>query len=90
MKIQKDKKQHFLSCLAIAFVMTLGMAEVVGATIGAASISGFLTAAGTGLGKEYGDSKAVGNRWDNMDIKYNLLGATVGIILASMIKAIIL
>ena len=63
MKIQKDKKLHF----AVNFICS-----IVG------GIYGILLGLGLSFGKEYGDSKAVGNRWDWYDIIADCLGLIIG------------
>lgn len=77
MKIGKDKILHFTVCL-IATVLS--------------SVPGFffmdkwqcvysslLFPIGLGLGKEYGDSKATGNKWSWGDIFADVIGITCGI-----------
>ena len=63
MKIQKDKKLHF----AVNFACS-----VIG------GIYGILFGLGASLGKEYGDSKAVGNKWDWYDIIADIDGLIIG------------
>jgi hypothetical protein len=48
----KDKIFHFLVCL----VASLGVGMIN-------PFAGAMFAAGLGIGKEYGDSKATGNHW---------------------------
>ena len=55
--IAKDKLLHFTLSAVISFAMSL-----------ASPIAGVSFTLGKGLGKEYGDSKAVGNKWDWFDI----------------------
>lgn len=43
-----------------------------------ASILNPLFALGLAFGKEYGDSKAVGNKWSWLDILFDILGCAVG------------
>lgn len=69
--IGKDKLYHFGVC----FATTIAVGIVFGA------ISGFLSAMFLGIGKEYGDSKAYGNKWSRGDIIANTIGATVGLLL---------
>ena len=51
-----------------------------GVCAGASVVSPWL-GVGLGLGKEYGDSKAVGNRWDWLDILADALGVGVGCVI---------
>lgn len=46
-----------------------------------ASIVSPWLAVGLALGKEYGDSKAVGNKWDWMDIVADAVGVLIGTML---------
>jgi len=43
---------------------------------------------GTGVGKEYGDAKSPGNKWDWKDILADLVGAAVGIVIGIVIVLI--
>ena len=67
----KDKVAHYFVCffstvlISIAFFWLGKVASV---------ICGALFSLGLGLGKEYGDSKAVGNKWDWLDIVADCLG----------------
>ena len=76
MRIATDKKLHFSCCMLIALVVTLFFS--VFSLWYTSAATGLLTAIGTGVGKEYGDSKAVGNKWDWYDILADSLGAIVG------------
>ena len=84
MKIQKDKILHFAVCAIAAFVC----ASIVGAMSKnefAGATAGFAMAMGLGIGKEYGDSKAKGNKWDWLDILADFLGAVTGVFLYSLL-----
>lgn len=62
-----DKKQHFIICLiASLFVGVLN------------PFAGFMTAMGLGFGKEFGDDRAPGNKWDWKDVGADLAGAVLG------------
>lgn len=74
--IGKDKLYHFGVC----FATTIAVGVVFGA------ISGFLSAMFLGIGKEYGDSKAYGNKWSWGDIIANTIGATAGLLLILMLS----
>ena len=70
MKLQlfgKDKYIHFGVCLAIAYVARVVFGWMSVPVIVAALI-GFCCAMCTGIGKEYGDKLAPGNKWDWYDI----------------------
>jgi len=67
----KDKVLHFFVC----FFATIGM-SIATFWLGMVSsiFCGGFFALGLGLGKEYGDCKAVGNKWDWLDIVADCLG----------------
>lgn len=80
MKLQlfgKDKYIHFGVCLAIAYVARVVFGWMSVPVIVAALI-GFCCAMCTGIGKEYGDKLAPGNKWDWYDIIADALGALIG------------
>lgn len=79
-----DKMQHFLVCAAIA-ALTCILMMLVGATVLHCAIASVGTSMAAGLGKEYGDRCAVGNRWDWLDIAADLAGAVVGTTLVILI-----
>lgn len=74
MKIAKDKFLHF----GINFTVAL----LVG-------IYGVIFGLGLSLGKEYGDSKAIGNKWDWKDIVADLLGLVVGFAMHKLVCCLI-
>ena len=69
--IPYDKKLHFLVCFALTLVLAWYQPW-----------AGIALAAGTGLGKEYGDSRAIGNTWDWNDILADVLGILAALIVA--------
>ena len=73
----KDKVLHFFVCFFATIIISLctfwlGMVSSL--------MCGGLFALGLGLGKEYGDSKASGNKWDWLDIVSDLLGIAVAVL----------
>ena len=83
MRVARDKQLHFACCMLIAFVFTLMIGLMSNWYIGA--LTGLLTAMGTGVGKEYGDSACPDNKWDWYDILADFLGALVGISISIII-----
>lgn len=76
MKIGKDKIMHSVVCFfatAIGSIATFWLGET------ASLFCGGLFALGLGLGKEYGDSKASGNKWDNSDIVADVVGIAIAV-----------
>ena len=71
----RDKILHFLVCLGACVAVSLGMFFLGNWS---SVCCGLFFALGLGLGKEYGDSKASGNRWDWWDIVADVLGAAAG------------
>ena len=63
MKIQMDKKLHFVAC----FIPSLF------------GLYGACFAAGLGIGKEYGDMNSPGNKWDWQDIVADVAGILCGL-----------
>ena len=76
--ITVDKVKHFFVNAVVVTGATLMLLGLGFETIPAYTASVFL-AIGLSVGKEYGDSRAVGNRWDWWDIYYDVLGIIIGI-----------
>lgn len=70
-----DKVLHFFACLAATVAAALATFKM---GMWHSIIAGALFALGLGLGKEYGDSKASGNKWSWGDIIADLLGIIAG------------
>lgn len=83
MKIPKDKIKHFTVCFLVAF--TASAAESwCGASYLHSAMAGFIAGEAIGVGKEYGDKCAPGNRWDWQDILADTAGAAFGCIAGSL------
>lgn len=82
MKIQNDKLLHALVCAGATIGSFLYMR--IFSAFPSALAASWLLPAGLGLGKEYGDSKATGNRWDWWDILADAIGilSAIAVILA--------
>ena len=83
MKIQHDQIKHFGACFVIAFVASATEAGC-GALYTQSFIAGIIAGSAIGVGKEYGDHCALGNRWDRSDIAADLAGALLGSALGSL------
>ena len=70
MPVNKDKLLHFIVNLIV--VLSIGWINLPLA-IG--------LAVGLSVGKEYGDSKAPGNKWDWYDILADAIGIVIGLLL---------
>lgn len=81
-----DKFLHFIVCFGATFLM--GIATFFLGQL-ASMFCGGLFALGLGLGKEYGDSKATGNKWDWWDIVADVIGIGVGSLLVFIAYSII-
>ena len=77
MKIEKDKIQHMTVCAQIAAASAY-MVKSAGAPSIPSCVAGFLSGISAGVGKEYGDKKAPGNKWDWLDIVADALGSLAG------------
>ncbi|MBD5367265.1 MAG: hypothetical protein HDR82_09780 [Bacteroides sp.] len=83
MKIHKDKALHFTACAAVSLLTAIIIAVLTKSSPGAA-LSGISTGLAIGLGKEYGDSKSPGNKWDWHDLLADTLGAITGAAIGSL------
>lgn len=77
MKLQNDKIQHFAVCFLVAAIVAIIVA-FISKNAPAAMFAGASSGMALGVGKEYGDEKAVENFWDWKDINADALGAIVG------------
>lgn len=77
MKIGKDKVLHFLVNLCLAMTGFFDYWLAVGLCIGAS------------FGKEYGDSKAIGNIWSWADILADMLGMGTGLLIVWAIRRLL-
>jgi len=89
MKVQKDKLQHFAVC-AIAALVSASIVGAMSENEFAGAAFGFAMAMGLGIGKEYGDSKAAGNKWCWWDILADALGAIVGVFAYFLLSKLVL
>ena len=76
--LAEDKVKHFFVNAVVVTGTTLVLLGLGFEAIPAYTASVFL-AAGLSVGKEYGDSRAVGNKWDWWDIYYDAIGIIIGI-----------
>lgn len=83
MKIQKDHIKHFYVCLTIAFSAS-SIEAGCGATYAQSFVAGIIAGGAIGVGKEYGDHCAPGNKWDWSDIAADMAGAVIGSALGSL------
>lgn len=77
MKIQQDKIKHFAACFAVALAASATEAAM-GAPVLHSAAAGSMASMAIGVGKEYGDRCAPGNRWDWADIAADTLGSVFG------------
>ena len=77
MKIGKDKILHAGACFFATILVSVSM-FFLGKT--GSILCGSWFALGLGLGKEYGDSKAKGNKWDWWDIVADVVGIGLAVL----------
>ena len=72
----RDKLLHFICCFIVSAIMAVinGLYGII--LVG--MINSFACGIAIGVGKEYGDSKAKGNKWDWKDIIADAIGALLG------------
>ena len=73
----KDKVLHACVCFIATVIVSIAT-YWIGET--GSILCGALFALGLGLGKEYGDSKASGNKWDWWDILADLVGIGLAVL----------
>lgn len=72
--IAKDKVLHLVVNFALAMTGFWNWFFALGLCLGAS------------FGKEYGDSKAPGNKWDWLDILADLIGMGFGLLIVYIVK----
>lgn len=87
MKICQDKIKHIAACAVIACVAS-AFEAALGAKFFMSLLAGIVAGMAIGVGKEYGDHCAPGNRWDWEDIAADAIGSIVGAILGSLLSII--
>lgn len=87
MEIKKDKIKHFFACLAVALMASF-IEAVFGAPYLLSIVAGIIAGCAIGIGKEYGDKCAPGNKWDWYDIAADAAGAIIGAALGSLFSLI--
>ena len=82
-----DKFLHFIVCCGAAVLSSIPSFFFMDKW--QCVYSSFLFPIGLGLGKEYGDSKASGNKWSWGDVVADVLGVIVGSLLVLLTYSII-
>lgn len=70
-----DKFKHMLVCFLVAFLVGV-----------LSPFAGVSASVRLSIGKEYGDSQAVGNRWDWSDVGADTIGIAIGISCAMVVR----
>lgn len=78
---------HFGACAAVAFSAS-SIEAGCGASYGQSFVAGLIAGGAIGVGKEYGDKCAPGNRWDWADIAADVAGSVVGAAMGSLFSLI--
>lgn len=87
----KDSLKHLIICALCAIVMSSGIALLVWSSLIVCHceemmphlfapiwFGGFTSALAMGIGKEYGDECAEGNKWDWEDVLHDVIGGFAG------------
>lgn len=77
MTIPSDKIKHVAACLAVSATAS-AIESAAGANYWQSFIAGMTAGMAIGVGKEYGDKCAPGNRWDWLDIVADGIGSLLG------------
>lgn len=88
MKLQRDKALHFAVCAAVSLLAAVVIA-LLSKSFLCSAFAGFFSGFAIGAGKEYGDSQAVGNRWDWQDLLADTLGAATGSAIGGLLACMI-
>lgn len=83
-----DKMKHFLACCAVA-ALASSLEAGAGASPLLSAMAGFLSGTAIGVGKEYGDRCAPGNRWDWSDIAADVAGSLAGACVGAIVSLLI-
>lgn len=83
MKIQPDHIKHFCVCVAVALTAS-SIEASFGASYWQSFTAGVIAGGAIGVGKEYGDKCAPGNKWDWNDISVDMIGAICGAAIGSL------
>lgn len=83
MRINQDHYKHFGVCLAVAF-SAASIEAGCGATLIQSFVAGMIAGGAIGVGKEYGDKCAPGNKWDWSDISADMVGSVIGAAVGSL------
>lgn len=87
MKIQINKIKHLSVCFAVSASAAV-IESAFGATYPLSFLAGIIAGVAIGVGKEYGDKCAIGNRWDWNDIVADAIGALLGSGVGSLVSMI--
>lgn len=77
MKIQINKIKHLSVCFTVSASAAV-IESAFGATYPLSFLAGIIAGVAIGVGKEYGDKCAIGNRLDWNDIVADAIGALLG------------
>ena len=83
MSIGKDKFLHMGVCFLSTIIVFCVSYFIFGKW--PSLVCGGLFSLGLGIGKEYGDSKAKGNKWDWFDIIADLIGIILALIIGLIV-----
>lgn len=87
MKIPTDKIKHVVACFLVSTTAAV-IESISGATYWQSFIAGMTAGVAIGVGKEYGDKCAVGNRWDWFDIMADAFGSLIGSAVGALVSLV--
>lgn len=83
MRIDTDNMKHLIACAVVAFVVA-AIEALLGCAYILSCLAGFIAGIAIGVGKEYGDHCAPGNRWSWGDILMDSIGSLIGALIGSL------
>ncbi len=87
MKIPTDKIKHLSACFMVSTTAAV-IESVSGANYWQSFLAGMTAGLAIGVGKEYGDKCAVGNRWNWLDIMADAIGSLMGSTVGALVSLV--
>lgn len=74
----KDFYMHIFMCAIVAVIIATVLVHLSVGRPAPAIVGAFMGTVACGLGKEFGDSRAPGNKWSWTDVTADVIGAAIG------------